>query len=82
MLCFWYKLQLFYWVEKINYNYVFRLMAEVHVIGQVVGASGFPSQSLFCKWGIHIGEYVMLWKTALITINKITVDQLMWIIIC
>jgi len=31
-------------------------MAEVHVIGQLVGASGFPDQSLFCKWGIHIGE--------------------------
>ena len=30
-------------------------MAEMHVIGQLVGASGFPSQSLFCKWGIHIG---------------------------
>jgi len=32
-------------------------MAEVHVIGQLVGASGFPEQSLFCKWGIHIGEW-------------------------
>jgi len=32
-------------------------MAEVHVIGQVVGASGFREQSLFCKWGIHIGEW-------------------------
>ncbi|XP_077192705.1 B9 domain-containing protein 2 [Paroedura picta] len=30
-------------------------MAEVHVIGQIVGASGFPSSSLFCKWGIHTG---------------------------
>jgi len=33
-------------------------MAEVHVIGQLVGASGFPAQSLFCKWGIHTGEYI------------------------
>ena len=30
-------------------------MAEVHVIGQLVGASGFPEHSLFCKWGIHTG---------------------------
>jgi len=35
-------------------------MAEVHVIGQLVGASGFPDQCLFCKWGIHIGE-LLLW---------------------
>lgn len=34
---------------------VFR-MAEVHVIGQIVGASGFPDHSLFCKWGIHTGK--------------------------
>jgi len=32
-------------------------MAELHVIGQLVGATGFPEQSLFCKWGIHIGMY-------------------------
>ncbi|CAG5132914.1 unnamed protein product [Candidula unifasciata] len=30
-------------------------MAEVHVIGQIVGASGFPKHSLFCKWGVHCG---------------------------
>ncbi|XP_075773931.1 B9 domain-containing protein 2 [Pelodiscus sinensis] len=30
-------------------------MAEVHIIGQLVGASGFPRSSLFCKWGIHTG---------------------------
>lgn len=30
-------------------------MAEVHLIGQIVGASGFPEKSLFCKWGIHTG---------------------------
>ena len=30
-------------------------MAEVHIIGQLVGASEFPSQSLYCKWGIHAG---------------------------
>jgi B9 domain-containing protein 2 len=30
-------------------------MAEVHMIGQIVGASGFPEHSLFCKWGIHTG---------------------------
>ena len=30
-------------------------MAEVHIIGEIVGASGFPSQSLYCKWSLHIG---------------------------
>ena len=30
-------------------------MAEVHIIGQIVGASEFPSQRLFCKWGLHAG---------------------------
>uniref|UniRef100_A0A8B9RVT3 B9 domain-containing protein 2 n=1 Tax=Accipiter nisus TaxID=211598 RepID=A0A8B9RVT3_9AVES len=32
-----------------------RIMAEVHVIGQIVGASGFPQRRLFCKWGLHAG---------------------------
>ena len=31
-------------------------MAEVHVIGQLVGGSEFPENSLFCKWGIHTGK--------------------------
>ncbi|GLH11916.1 hypothetical protein R5R35_011715 [Gryllus longicercus] len=30
-------------------------MAEVHVIGQIVGASNFPSSTLFCKWAFHAG---------------------------
>ncbi|XP_072346284.1 uncharacterized protein [Scyliorhinus torazame] len=30
-------------------------MAEVHIIGQIVGASGFPQNSLFCKWGLQAG---------------------------
>lgn len=30
-------------------------MAECHIIGQITGASDFPKQSLFCKWGIHCG---------------------------
>ncbi|XP_068766146.1 B9 domain-containing protein 2 isoform X2 [Struthio camelus] len=30
-------------------------MAEVHVIGQIVGASGFADGGLFCKWGVHAG---------------------------
>uniref|UniRef100_V9LKN7 B9 domain-containing protein 2 n=1 Tax=Callorhinchus milii TaxID=7868 RepID=V9LKN7_CALMI len=30
-------------------------MAELHIIGQITGASGFPQQNLFCKWGIHAG---------------------------
>lgn len=41
-------------------------MAEVHLLGQIIGASKFPSQSLFCKWGIHAGiEYMFIdemWK--------------------
>jgi len=31
-------------------------MAEVHIIGQIVGANGFPENSLFCKWGVHTGN--------------------------
>uniref|UniRef100_A0A8C4Q838 Transforming growth factor beta n=1 Tax=Eptatretus burgeri TaxID=7764 RepID=A0A8C4Q838_EPTBU len=31
-------------------------MAELHIIGQLVSASGFPKHSLFCKWGIHAGR--------------------------
>ncbi|XP_049813232.1 B9 domain-containing protein 2 isoform X3 [Schistocerca nitens] len=31
-------------------------MAEVHIIGQIVGASHFPKHSLFCKWQIHYGN--------------------------
>ncbi|KAM9047317.1 B9 domain-containing protein 2 [Balaenoptera ricei] len=34
-------------------------MAEVHVIGQIMGATGFSESSLFCKWGIHTGA---AWK--------------------
>ena len=34
-------------------------MAEVHLIGDLVGASGFPSADLFCKWGIAYGN---AWK--------------------
>ncbi len=30
-------------------------MAELHVVGQLVGASGFPSQDLFCKWSLVTG---------------------------
>ena len=30
-------------------------MAEVHLIGQVIGASEFPTLSLFCKWSIQTG---------------------------
>ncbi|KAG7163571.1 B9 domain-containing protein 2-like [Homarus americanus] len=30
-------------------------MAEVHIIGQVTGASGFPKASLFCKWILQFG---------------------------
>ncbi|XP_074786832.1 B9 domain-containing protein 2 isoform X2 [Athene noctua] len=34
-------------------------MAEVHVIGQIVGGSGFPQRRLFCKWGLQAGA---AWK--------------------
>ena len=34
-------------------------MAEVHIIGQLVGASGFPSGDLYCKWGLAVGS---AWK--------------------
>ncbi|XP_025000288.2 B9 domain-containing protein 2 [Gallus gallus] len=30
-------------------------MAEVHLIGQLLGASGFSQRRLFCKWGLHAG---------------------------
>ena len=32
-------------------------MAEVHVIGQLVGGSGFPENDLCCKWGIQTGKF-------------------------
>ena len=32
------------------------IMAEVYVIGQITGASGFPDHNLFCKWGVHTGK--------------------------
>lgn len=31
-------------------------MAEVHLIGQIASARGFPDNSLFCKFGIHMGN--------------------------
>lgn len=31
-------------------------MAEVHIVGQIYGASGFPDQSLFCKWSVQSGN--------------------------
>ena len=34
-------------------------MAEVHLIGELVGADNFPSGSLFCKWGLALGS---AWK--------------------
>ena len=36
-----------------------RGMAEVHLIGELVGGSGFPSGDLFCKWGLTVGS---AWK--------------------
>jgi len=31
-------------------------MAEVHIVGQIVGASGFQQRNLFCKWGVEVGQ--------------------------
>jgi B9 domain-containing protein 2 len=31
-------------------------MCEVHIIGQIVGASNFKENNLFCKWGIQAGN--------------------------
>ena len=31
-------------------------MAELHVIGQLVGGYDFPSCDLFCKWGLAHGS--------------------------
>ena len=35
-------------------------MAEVHIIGQIVGASGFPEHSLFCKWSLSVGKIIIV----------------------
>lgn len=34
-------------------------MAEVHIIGQILGGSGFPDNSLYCKWIVQTGA---AWK--------------------
>lgn len=31
-------------------------MAEVHIVGQLVGGTGFTERNLFCKWGIEAGR--------------------------
>ena len=31
-------------------------MAEVHIIGQILGGSDFPENSLYCKWSITCGK--------------------------
>jgi hypothetical protein len=52
-------------------------MAEVHLLGQIIGASKFPNQSLFCKWGIHAGIVHMfmgeIWKQFAYIHNVVTV---------
>ncbi|XP_065715508.2 B9 domain-containing protein 2 isoform X2 [Patagioenas fasciata] len=32
-----------------------RAMAELHLIGQIVGGSGFEQRRLFCTWGLRAG---------------------------
>lgn len=31
-------------------------MAELHIIGELVGGSDFPSADLFCKWSVSHGS--------------------------
>ena len=31
-------------------------MAEMHIIGQILGASEFPESSIYCKWSINTGN--------------------------
>lgn len=31
-------------------------MAELHVVGQIVGATGFGNKAVFCKWGCQAGR--------------------------
>lgn len=31
-------------------------MAEVHIIGEIESASGFPEQRLFCRWELVLGK--------------------------
>eukprot|EP00879_Flechtneria_rotunda_P033217 GHRR01036766.1.p1 GENE.GHRR01036766.1~~GHRR01036766.1.p1 ORF type:complete len:169 (+),score=30.36 GHRR01036766.1:61-567(+) len=31
-------------------------MAELHLVGQILGATGFSGHSIFCKWGLHAGR--------------------------
>lgn len=35
-------------------------MAELFAIGQIIGAEHFPNPTLFCKWGIHAGKWIMI----------------------
>ena len=37
-------------------------MAEVHLIGQILGASEFPESSLYCKWSVTAGNYSLYIK--------------------
>nr|CAD7458437.1 unnamed protein product [Timema tahoe] len=41
--------------NKIYALHGLKSMAEVHILGQILGASEFPKNTLFCKWGIHAG---------------------------
>jgi hypothetical protein len=31
-------------------------MAELNIIGQILGASGYQEKALYCKWGISSGN--------------------------
>lgn len=46
-------------------------MAEVHLVGQIIGASGFREKALFCRWRFSSGKLqVVLLKSKLK--NRIT----------
>nr|CAD7449475.1 unnamed protein product [Timema bartmani] len=42
--------------NKIYALHGLKSMAEVHILGQILGASEFPKNTLFCKWGIHAAD--------------------------
>lgn len=31
-------------------------MAELHIVGQITGATGFEDRGVFCKWGVVAGR--------------------------
>lgn len=46
------------------------MAAEIHIIGSVDCATGFPSNRLFCKWNLEIG-YDFIKLNRFIKITKV-----------